>query len=41
MTVWRDWRGAVTFSAEGPGVTVLHESPELKVVLVSRAGSSL
>ncbi len=34
MTVWRDWRGAVTFSAEGPGVTVLHESPELKVVLV-------
>lgn len=34
MTVWRDWRGEVNFSAEGPGVTVLHESPELKVVLV-------
>jgi hypothetical protein len=36
MAVWRDWRSAVTFSEGGPGVTLLHESPELKVVLVAR-----
>jgi mannose-6-phosphate isomerase-like protein (cupin superfamily) len=36
MAVWRDWRSAVTFSEDGPGVTLLHESPELKVVLVAR-----
>jgi quercetin dioxygenase-like cupin family protein len=29
-----DWRGAVTFSGDGPGVTVLQQSDELKVVLV-------
>lgn len=34
MTVRRDWRNEVTYSAKGPGVTLLHESPELKVVLV-------
>src|SRR5665647_1135079 len=34
MAVWPDWRSTVTFSEDGPGVTLLHESPELKVVLV-------
>lgn len=40
--VWRDWRGTVRFSADGPHVTVLHESAELKVVLVGLdAGQAL
>ena len=34
MAVWPDWRSTVTFSEDGPGVTLLHESPELKLVLV-------
>src|ERR1035437_846923 len=34
MAVWPDWRSTVAFSEDGPGVTLLHESPELKVVLV-------
>ena len=34
MAIWPDWRSTVTFSEAGPGVTLLHESPELKVVLV-------
>jgi quercetin dioxygenase-like cupin family protein len=29
-----DWRDTVSYSAAGPGVTLLHESDELKVVLV-------
>ncbi len=40
--VWPDWRGTVEFSDDGPGVTVLHESAELKVVLVGLgAGQAL
>lgn len=31
---WPDWRAAARFSDDGPGVVLLHESPELKVVLV-------
>jgi hypothetical protein len=34
MAVRPHWRSAVTFSEDGPGVTLMHESPELKVVLV-------
>jgi mannose-6-phosphate isomerase-like protein (cupin superfamily) len=34
MAVWPDWRSTVAFSEDGPGVTLLHDSPELKVVLV-------
>lgn len=34
MAVWPDWRNTVIFSANGPGVTTLHASAELKVVLV-------
>ena len=34
MAVWPDWRSTVAFCQDGPGVTLLHESPELKVVLV-------
>lgn len=42
MTVWPDWRNTVRFSEDGPGVRVLHESAELKVVLVGlRAGQGL
>lgn len=42
MPVWSDWRDTVRFRDTGPGVTVLHESLELKVVLVGlRAGQSL
>lgn len=42
VTLWPDWRTAVAFSAGGPGVTVLHESPDLKVVLVGlEAGQAL
>lgn len=33
-TVTPDWRSTVSFSDSGPGVTLLHESSELKVVLV-------
>lgn len=33
-TAWPDWRAAVTFAENGPGVVLLHESSELKVVLV-------
>lgn len=29
-----DWRSAVAYPETGPGVTLLHESGELKVVLV-------
>lgn len=37
-----EWRSAVRFDDHGPGVTVLHESAELKVVLVGlRAGQQL
>jgi uncharacterized protein (DUF2249 family) len=40
--VWPDWRSTAQFSADGPGVTVLHESAELKVVLVAlEAGQAL
>ena len=42
MPVWSDWRSTVRFGDDGPGVTVLYESSELKVVLVGlRAGQSL
>ena len=42
MSVWTDWRSTVRFGDAGPGVTVLHESSELKVVLVGlRAGQAL
>lgn len=42
MPLWPEWRGAVRFNPGGPGVTLLHESAELKVVLVGlRAGQSL
>ena len=34
MAVRPHWRSTVTFSEDGPGVTLMHESPELKVVLV-------
>lgn len=33
-TVSTDWRATVPYSATGPGVVLLHESAELKVVLV-------
>lgn len=32
--MWPDWRDTVVFSENGPGVTTLHASTELKVVLV-------
>lgn len=35
MPAWSEWREAVRFSRDGPGVTLLHESQELKVVLVA------
>jgi quercetin dioxygenase-like cupin family protein len=42
MTLWPDWRTAVEFYDERPGVTVLHESSDLKVVLVGlEAGQAL
>ena len=42
MPVWPSWREAVRFDDGGPGVTLLHESGELKVVLVGlRAGQAL
>lgn len=34
MALWPDWRRAVAFSPDGPGVTMLHNSQDLKVVLV-------
>lgn len=34
MAVWPDWHSAVTFSRAGPGVSLLHDAAELKVVLV-------
>lgn len=34
MPLWPNWKDAVTFSDEGPGVTPLHQSAALKVVLV-------
>lgn len=34
MPAWPDWRDTVRFQTAGPGVTLLHESAELKVVLV-------
>lgn len=42
MLRWPDWRGAVTFAPDAPSVTVLHESTDLKVVLVAlNAGQQL
>ncbi len=42
MPSWSRWRDAVEFSPAGPSVNVLHESPDLKVVLVGlRAGQRL
>lgn len=42
MPVWPQWGEAVRFGDGGPGVTLLHESEELKVVLVGlRAGQDL
>jgi len=42
MAVQSQWRDTVRFDANGPGVTLLHESDELKVVLVGlRPGQSL
>jgi quercetin dioxygenase-like cupin family protein len=35
--VWPDWRTVVAAQDTGPDVVVLHESPELKVVLVALA----
>ena len=35
MPVWRNWNDTVRFNADGPGVALLHESAELKVVLVA------
>jgi quercetin dioxygenase-like cupin family protein len=34
MPLWPNWNTTVRFSDEGPGVTPLHQSPALKVVLV-------
>ena len=33
--VWPDWRDAVEFTRGRPGITVLHESTEMKTVLVA------
>lgn len=42
MSLWPDWRTVAHIREDGPDVTVLHESPELKVVLVALAtGQSL
>jgi quercetin dioxygenase-like cupin family protein len=42
MPVWPSWREAVRFDDARPGVTLLHESVELKVVLVGlRTGQAL
>lgn len=42
MAAWTHWREAVQFNDAGPGVALLHESSELKVVLVClRAGQAL
>ena len=42
MPTWSSWQEAVRFDDGGPGVTLLHESEELKVVLVGlRAGQAL
>ncbi len=42
MPVWQQWRDTVRFDAQRPAVTVLHESDELKAVLVGlRAGQQL
>lgn len=35
MSVWPDWRTVAGDAADGPAVSVLHESTELKVVLVA------
>ncbi|MGH9110603.1 MAG: cupin domain-containing protein [Acidimicrobiales bacterium] len=35
MTVVPDWRSVAQAGDDGPGVSLLHESPELKVVLVA------
>lgn len=37
MSVWPDWRAVAHVHDDGPDVTLLHESPELKVVLVALA----
>lgn len=34
MPIYPDWRQTVRYSSDGPAATVLHESAELKVVLV-------
>lgn len=42
MPAWPQWREAVQFNDAVPGVNLLHESSELKVVLVGlRAGQAL
>lgn len=38
-TVWPDWRAVVAARDLGPDVAVLHESAELKVVLVALAAN--
>jgi quercetin dioxygenase-like cupin family protein len=35
MTLWPDWRAVAHPRPDGPDVTVLHESAELKVVMVA------
>lgn len=34
MPRWPDWQDAVQYSPDGPGVTLLHRSEEIKVLLV-------
>jgi quercetin dioxygenase-like cupin family protein len=42
MPAWPRWQEAVQFHDAGPGVSLLHESSDLKVVLVGlRAGQAL
>lgn len=35
MKLWPDWHDALQAAGAGPGINYLHESPELKVVLVT------
>jgi quercetin dioxygenase-like cupin family protein len=35
VKLWSDWRAAAGVAGDGPSVTYLHESAELKVVLVA------
>lgn len=34
MPHWSDWHDTIRYSDDGPGVSLLHQSAELKVVLV-------